>query len=237
MSADAPPPTGMIPRFARFIEAMRRGVADGADRRRLLGPLGKLGPLAGLLWHYLGHTRRRLTALHARYTAGRLAAAPRRRATSRPAADRPGSARRPGIPRGPVFLQYGLGCFVPQLSELLEHPEMRALLAASPQAGRLLRPLWRKLTTDPLPEPLQLPCKPRLAQAPRRSRRAPRRPSPPRRTSRARPPGGVRPRRPSRLLPRPPGRRRFFKPDAALPWHGLNVVISQLTTRSRRRPR
>ncbi len=36
---------------------------------------------------------------------------------------------------------------------------MRALLAASPQAGRLLRPLWRKLTTDPLPEPLRLPPK------------------------------------------------------------------------------
>ncbi len=141
-------------------------MADGADRRRLLGPPGKLGPLAGLLWRSLGHTRQRLAALHARYAAGRLPATPRRPATPRPAADRPAQMRRPpGIPRGPVFLQYGLGCFVPQLRALVEDPEMRALLAASPQAGRLLRPLWRKLTTDPLPEPLQLPPKPRLARA------------------------------------------------------------------------
>ncbi len=200
MSADAPPPTGMIPRFSRFIEAMKRGVADGADRRRLLGPLGKLGPLAGLLWHYLGHTRRRLTALHARYAAGRLSAAPRRRATSRPAADRPGSARRPGIPRGPVFLQYGLGCFVLELRALVEDPEMRALLAASPQAGRLLRPLWRKLTTDPLPEPLQLPCKPRLAQA------APEAPAAPEAASAApaRPPAPHAARTPAWWCPAPP---------------------------------
>ncbi len=86
-----------------------------------------------------------------------------------------------------MFLQYGLGCFVPQLRELVEHPEMRALLAASPQAGRLLRPLWRKLTADPLPEVLRLPPKPRLAQAapeaaaePEKTRIAPApRPAPP----------------------------------------------------------
>jgi hypothetical protein len=150
----------MIHRFSRLIEAMKRGLADGADRRRLLGPLGPLGLLAGLLWHSLADTRRRLAALHARFAAGRLPAAPRR-ATPRPAADRAARMRRPPrIPRGPVFLQYGLGCFVPELRELVEHPEMRALLAASPQAGRLLRPLWRKLTTDPLPEVLRLPPRP-----------------------------------------------------------------------------
>jgi hypothetical protein len=64
-----------------------------------------------------------------------------------------------------VFLQYGLACFVGPLRELMDDPEIRALLAASPQAGRPLRPLWRKLTSDPLPEVLQPPRKPRLAPA------------------------------------------------------------------------
>ncbi len=232
MSADAPPPTGMIPRFARLIEAMKRAVADGADRRRLLGPLGKLGPLAGLLWQYLGHTRRRLAALHARYAAGRLPAAPRRPATPRPAADRPGSARRPpGIPRGPVFLQYGLGCFVLELRELVEDPEMRALLAASPQAGRLLRPLWRKLTTDPLPEVLQPAVRSRASRRqPRlgagRRRRVPLRPRAQQRrpTRRA---GDARPLRPSRRLRCPPGLRRFGRTDAAPSSHAHNVANMQ----------
>jgi hypothetical protein len=64
-----------------------------------------------------------------------------------------------------VFLRYGLGCFLAELRELVDDPEMRALRVASPQAGRLLRPLWRKLTTDPLPEVLRLPPKPRLTRA------------------------------------------------------------------------
>ena len=73
------------------------------------------------------------------------------------------------MPRGPLFLPYDVGAFVYPLRELLDDPEMRALLAASPQAGRLLRPLWRKLTTDPLPEMLRPPPRPR--------RRAPKRPA------------------------------------------------------------
>ncbi|MBN9562893.1 MAG: hypothetical protein J0H14_19535, partial [Alphaproteobacteria bacterium] len=36
----------------------------------------------------------------------------------------------------------------------------RAFLAAVPQAGRLLRPLWRRLTTEPLPDILRLPPPP-----------------------------------------------------------------------------
>ena len=55
--------------------------------------------------------------------------------------------------------------FLAPLRELVDDPQMRALLAAAPQAGRLLRPLWRKLTTDPLPEPLRLPPRPRRSAA------------------------------------------------------------------------
>jgi hypothetical protein len=50
------------------------------------------------------------------------------------------------------------------LRALLDDAEMRALLAAAPQAGRLLRPLWRKLTPERLPEVLRLPRRPRPAR-------------------------------------------------------------------------
>ncbi len=77
------------------------------------------------------------------------------------------------------MLQFGMAYFIPQFQALLDDPEMRALLAASPQAGRLLRPLWRKLSPDPLPEVLRPPPRPS------RARRA--KPSPAERPRRARP--------------------------------------------------
>jgi hypothetical protein len=55
--------------------------------------------------------------------------------------------------------------FGEMLQTLLDDPEMRALMAASPQAGRILRPLWRKLTPDPLPAVLRLPPRPRVKPA------------------------------------------------------------------------
>ena len=148
-----------------MIEAMKRGLGDTLDRRRMIGgPQDpRLLPITEWLWHYLMDTRRRLTALHARFVAGKLPAAPRRRATARPAAERPAQNARHGGARCCVFRAGRCwGRIRPrglrgELRELLDDPEMRALLAASPQAGRLLRPLWRKLTTEKLPEMLRLP--------------------------------------------------------------------------------
>jgi hypothetical protein len=60
--------------------------------------------------------------------------------------------------------------FDEMLQALLDDPEMRALLAASPQAGRILRPLWRKLSTYPLPPVLRLPPRPRRPRPPRVTR-------------------------------------------------------------------
>jgi hypothetical protein len=112
-----------------------------------------------LLGSYLSATLRRLAALHARFAAGKLAAVPRAR---RPAAERPPTERRPpAIPRGPVLLTICRAGFDEQLRTLLDDPEMRALLAAAPRVGRILRPLWRKLSADPLPEMLRLPRQPR----------------------------------------------------------------------------
>ncbi len=202
MSAAAPPstPTGLVPRFALFIGVMKRCMADGIDWRRRQGTLGSLGLIAGPLWNYLSHTLRRFAALHARFAAGRLPPAGARRAP-RPAPrataplDHPAPdtnnhapdtaapetavpAPPPPIPRGPVFLEYGMGGSASHLREMLDEPEMRAFLAASPQARRILRPLWRRLSADPLPEALRPPPRPRRprqakpspAERPRRAR-------------------------------------------------------------------
>ena len=61
------------------------------------------------------------------------------------------------------------GAYVGQIEYLLADPEMKALLAGSPQAGRLLRPLCRMLGIRPGPELLL----PRRCAPPRRGERVP----------------------------------------------------------------
>jgi hypothetical protein len=154
-------------RFAGLIGAIVWGLGDSLERQRRFG-WGEawLVPLADVLRGYLAHTLARLTALHASFLAGTLPAAPCR-ATPRPAgegaaADRVRAARRPpAIPPGPVLIEYGMRPYDLELSRLLEDPEIREFLAAVPQAARLLRPLWRRLTTERLPEILRLPLRPR----------------------------------------------------------------------------
>jgi hypothetical protein len=168
MSAAAlSPPTGLMPRFSGFINAMKRTMGDVMLYRH------EVGPLVLLLGEFLTATQRRLAALHARFAAGKLAAAPRapRVVSDRVATERPRSERRPpAIPPGPVLLTVFRAGFDEMLQALLDDPEMRALLAASPQAGRILRPLWRKLSPRPLPAVLRLPPRPRRAKAARVAR-------------------------------------------------------------------
>ncbi len=175
MPADALPPTGVIHRFSRFIGGLKRAMTESIRPRE-----DALAAMAVPLWNYLGRTLRRLAALHARFAAGTLAPAANCGAPRR-ASDRSTPVRRPPrIPPGPVLLRYRLVHFVAPLRELLDDPEMRALLAASPQAGRLLRPLWRKLTPDPLPELLRLPPKrPKPPRSPRPRLARPERARPP----------------------------------------------------------
>jgi hypothetical protein len=159
MSAAVAPslPTGLMPRFALFINGVKQTIGEVMLRRH------EVVPIVLLLGHYLTGTLRRLAALHARFAAGKLPAAPRARrpAAEGVAAERPRAERRPpGIPPGPVLLTVFQAGFDGQLQALLDDPEMRALLAASPRAGRLLRPLWRKLSPGPLPEVLRLPPRP-----------------------------------------------------------------------------
>ncbi len=151
-------------RFGLLVERLRWTLADWVDRN----PRNRdvLGPLALLLWKYLQRTTRRLAALHAQFAAGTLA--PRKDRAPRRAAEPAESTppKRSTLPSGPVLARFGAGYLGAWLLALVDDPEMQALLAASPQAGRLLRPLWRRLTNDPLPAPLRLPPKPPRSEPP-----------------------------------------------------------------------
>ena len=173
-------------RFAGIIAWLNRDVAAWAAKNRAAAPL------ILLLWGRLNRLALRMTALAARVAAG--TAAPRRRTVPRPASARP---RKPD-PRLPrrfawlVRLVPGTGAFGSQLQYLLADPEMTALIAAAPQAGRILRPLCRMLGVRPPPNLLRpRPAPPAAPPRPAASGRAPPPPSPSARS-------------PSAPLPRPP---------------------------------
>ena len=158
------PPTSLMPRFVLFINHIKLTIGGIVLWRHEVAPL--ILPLG----HYLTGVQRRLAALHARFVAGKLPAAPRaaRPVSDRVAVERARAERRPsGIPPGPVLLTVFRMGLDEMLQALLDDPEMRALLAASPQAGRILRPLWRKLSPRPLPAVLRLPPRPRKPRPPR----------------------------------------------------------------------
>ena len=171
-----PDPRPPIERFALIMELLCAAVAASNRPRK---PFGRLfaavaGPLIILIWTRLRRITRRFTRLVARIQAGR----PRRRTTPRPAPPAPPPARppRPRKPAPAQNLPQGFAWLlrlVPetthgrsQLYHLLADPEMQALIAASPEAGRILRPLCRmlgirlppvllppRLTPEPEPDP------------------------------------------------------------------------------------
>ena len=113
-----------------------------------------VAPLVMLLWTRLARLTARFDALVARLTAGHPAAParPRIRPTSTaPARKAPAAGLR--LPRSHTWLirllpgeAASYGC---QLQALLADPAMAALLAAAPEAGRILRPLCRLLAIAP----------------------------------------------------------------------------------------
>jgi hypothetical protein len=164
-----------MPRFGQFIGAVTWAMGQGMLLRQVTmdGNAVAVTPLFLALGKYLSATLRRFTALHERFVAGTLATAPRKRPTVQSTAEgatveQPKPARRaPGIAPGPVLLrEFGVR-FFSNLRALLEDPEMREFLAAAPQAGRILRPLWRKLSPEALPEILRLPPRPPRPRKPR----------------------------------------------------------------------
>ncbi len=138
----APAPPAPADRFALLIAGLCRAVAARSAGRALAGPL------IVLIWGRLRRMAARFGRLAARLRAGKLSACPTSR---RPAASGPQPAP---LPRGFAWLirlvpEAAAGAA--QLQHLLDDPAMAALIAAAPQAGRILRPLCRMLGVPPPP--------------------------------------------------------------------------------------
>jgi hypothetical protein len=105
-----------------------------------------------LIWRRVRRVEGRILGLLRRFRAGRLWV------VSGPRAGRSGVRRSVGVGRLPRGFGWLLplvpseaACFAGQLQAVLAEPEMVALLAASPQAGRVLAPLCRMLGIEMVP--------------------------------------------------------------------------------------
>ncbi len=155
-----PTPPTPADRFALIIGGLRRAIAARS------GGAGGAAPLLMLLWTRLLRLSGRFARLAARVAAG--TASPRRPASPRRAAGRSRPPYR-RLPRGFAWLPRQVpeaAAYGSQLRHLLADPEMAALIAAAPQAGRLLRPLCRTLGIRPPPGPLSPPAAPPAAARP-----------------------------------------------------------------------
>ena len=154
------PPAASQPlthRFALFIEALRHAVARRGGRG------GLPGPLLVLIWSRLRRMAARFTQLAERGPArsGPAGSGPAGIGTTLSAVKAPGASAAPQ-PRTRASLQpsrsfASLLRLVPetaqltgQLRHLLADPEMAPLLAATPELGRILRPLCHMLGIRPV---------------------------------------------------------------------------------------
>ncbi len=146
---DAPLPLSRSDAIAANLRVIVRGllVALGAWR---LEPVR-----AVVLYNRISGTIARLMQMLERFQAGRLRLRQgQRQATRLDAAPRPQARRAPVacLPRRWGWLVRAAGseaaCFGMQLQTVLTKPEMTALLAASAQARRIMRPLCRALALE-----------------------------------------------------------------------------------------
>jgi len=146
-----------------------------------LGANRHLEPVLALAYYYLKRTASRLERLIARWQAGTLI--PRHPAARASRAPAPAPSLAETGPRTPklrlpsgkfwlIRLVQPTAQLYPQLEQLVASPEMAELLAAAPQAGRILRPLFRMYGL-PMPEILHLPPVPRRPRPPRSAKLAP----------------------------------------------------------------
>lgn len=140
--------------FSTILSSLQAAIAVVAARDR------RLTVLMVAMWGRIARMGRRLERLVAMWRAGTLpdARAPHARAPrARPATT---ATTRPCYPTAPDWLLRTLGHDAAaaglQLRHLLTDEECVAFLAAVPQAGRILRPLLRMLSRDPLPEILRV---------------------------------------------------------------------------------
>ena len=149
-------------RFAYFIEGLLKDVAAE-------GPRGRVAvPMIVLLWARLRRMTVRFASVMARFRAGTLPAAGGAR--RRLARVRPASAPRPAdLPRHFAWVIQvipGAACWRAAIEQMLDDPELAAVIAGAPQMRRILRPLCRMLGIEPVPA-LALPRRPRPPPAPR----------------------------------------------------------------------
>jgi hypothetical protein len=134
------PPLSAVDRFALALDALVRAVAARIAARVMTGAM------ILLVCRRIRRVELQIKGLLARFTAGRLqvVAAPRSGGGG-------GGARATAgrLPSGFAWLlplvPAEAACFAGQLRGVLAEPEMVALLEASPQARRVLRPLCRML--------------------------------------------------------------------------------------------
>jgi len=135
-----------------------------------------LAPLVLFLCNYLQRKVRRLDRLLTLWQAGRLPKIRHARSkstSSQTAAGQPAlplaakTLRLPSRRAWLVRLVQPVAGYGSQLEALLTHPDIQALLAATPQAGRILRPIFRMLGVHPLPNMLHRPPPPRRPRPPK----------------------------------------------------------------------
>ncbi|MBV8094379.1 MAG: hypothetical protein JO110_14375 [Acetobacteraceae bacterium] len=147
-----PLPTGLSDRLALIIGALRGVIAAHMAKDR------SAVEVLFLAWTRLGRLASRFESLVAAVRSGGLSSV---RATREGSAADLELPRLEGLPQ-PFRLPSGFGWLLPlvpgsaayagQVEHLLADPEMAALLAGAPQAGRILRPLCRMLGIRPGPE-------------------------------------------------------------------------------------
>ena len=133
--------------FSNILSGLQAVIAVHAARDRALTVL------LVAVWGRIARMKTRLERLVALWRAGQLP--PPRAPQVRGAAGTPAGARR-DFPSKVAWLTrmlgYEVAAFGSQLRHLLTDAECVAFLEAAPQAGRILRPLLRMLSIDPLPE-------------------------------------------------------------------------------------
>lgn len=135
--------------FSPIIIAIQAVIAARAARDRALTVL------LVAMWGRIARMGTRLERLIAPWRAGKLPAPRRPRLDQAATRDRK-PATRPAYPAGSGWLfrklGYEVGRYGVRLRELLTDKECVEFLAAIPQAARILRPLLRMLSFDPLPD-------------------------------------------------------------------------------------
>ncbi len=149
-------------RLGAAIELLCRAVAAHGPRH------GAASSLTVLAWNRLRRLFARFAALVAAVQAGRLPV-PRRTAgkTARPRPASPDAPRLPGASGWLLQLAPALDTRLGRawVESLVADPELGALVAQAPQAGRILRPLCHALGIE-LPPALRLPRNPRPRRTP-----------------------------------------------------------------------